>query len=324
MLVDPFGRHINYLRVSVTDRCDMRCSYCMPVGFRGYEVPSHWLTFDESARLIRIFASLGVTKVRITGGEPLLRKGIVEFAEAYAANSGLEDISLSTNGSMLTRFAVPLRRAGVRRLNVSLDTMNSAKFAQITSRDVLPSVLSGLAAAKDAGFDQIKLNAVVQADVCDSEIEALLSYAVENGFVLRLIETMPMGQTGQRTSAANLTAVGARLAAKHSLFSTVGGDGGGPARYWSASTGQIRLGVITPMSQHFCEACNRVRLTVDGRLLLCLGHEDAVPLGRYMREGFSDAELLEAIRKAIQMKPERHHFREEPEKIVRFMSATGG
>lgn len=324
MLVDTFGRNINYLRVSVTDRCDMRCSYCMPVGFRSHEEPSDWLTIDESARLVRLFAKLGICKVRITGGEPLLRRGVVDFAEAFATSPGIQEVSLSTNGSLLNRFAVPLRSAGVTRLNVSIDTLDATRFAQITRRDVLPVVLSGLEAAKEAGFSPIKINMVVQAETGADEIDALLAYAVHHSFVLRLIEPMPMGRTGQEVAAPDLTAIGAKLASRHGLIPAVDGRGGGPARYWRASSGEVRLGVITPMSQHFCEACNRVRLTVDGRLLLCLGHEDSVPLGRHLREGFTDAELMEVIREAIYLKPERHQFREEPLKIVRFMSATGG
>lgn len=324
MLIDTYGRHVSYLRVSITDRCDMRCGYCMPEGFRGFEEPDDWLRLEESARLVRIFAEFGVNKVRITGGEPLLRKGVVDFARAYASNVGVQDVSLSTNGSLLTRFAEPLKRAGVRRLNVSLDTLDRQRFEQLTKRDALPAVLAGLQAAKDLGFAVIKLNAVVQADTPEEDIEALLAFSVLHGFVLRLIEPMPLGVTGQQTSTSNLTTLGTKVAARHRLTPSAHVSGAGPARYWQSPQGHVQLGVITPMSQHFCETCNRVRLTVDGRLLLCLGQEDAVPLGKYMRQGYSDQDLRNAIRKAIHRKPERHHFQDQPEKIVRFMSATGG
>ncbi|WP_287813825.1 radical SAM protein [Achromobacter sp.] len=303
-LIDGFGRRIDYLRVSVTDRCDLRCGYCMPKGFKGFEEPSNWLRHDEMARLAGLFAGLGVRRVRLTGGEPLLRRGVADLAAAIAALPGVDDLSLSTNGTQLARHAAALRAAGVDRLNISLDTLDAAEFGRITGRDCLDEVLAGLRAARDAGFAPIKLNSVVHAATPEADVRRLLDYAVAQGFILRLIEPMPVGDCGRRYAHADLGALGARLAADAGLV---------PA-----------LGVITPMSRHFCAACNRVRLGVDGTLYLCLGQEDQVPLGRLLRDGASDAELERAIRAGIAAKPERHEFTTRPERIVRFMSQTGG
>lgn len=323
-LIDGHGRRIDYLRVSVTDRCDLRCGYCMPKGFKGFETPANWLRHDEMARLVGLFAGLGVSKVRLTGGEPLLRRGVADLAGAIAALPGVVDLSVSTNGTRLARHARALRAAGVRRLNISLDTLDAAEFTRITGRDCLDAVLSGLKAARDAGFAPIKLNSVVHAATPEADVRRLLGYALAQGFILRLIEPMPMGDSGRRYAHADLGALGARLAADHGLVPALAGQGAGPARYWTAGAGAPALGVITPLSRHFCATCNRVRLGVDGTLYLCLGQEDQVPLGRLLRAGASDAALQQAIRAGIAAKPERHEFTTRPERIVRFMSQTGG
>ncbi len=323
-LIDPFQRRIDYLRVSVTDRCDLRCTYCLPKGFKGFEEPAHWLTHDEMTRLVGLFVSLGVSKVRLTGGEPLLRRGITTLATQLSALPGLKDLSLSSNGTQLARHASDLRAAGVHRLNISLDSLDASCFARITGRDCLGDVLDGLRAAKEAGFDPIKLNMVVQADVNVDEVERMVAFALQQGFVLRLIEPMPVGDTGRATQGVNLTQLGESLAERHGLIPQVLGQGAGPARYWRAPHGSMSLGVITPMSQHFCASCNRVRLGVDGTLYLCLGQNDRVELGRLMRAGASDADLIDAIQAGIAAKPERHEFNERPERVIRFMSQTGG
>ncbi|MBV1776677.1 GTP 3',8-cyclase MoaA [Burkholderiaceae bacterium DAT-1] len=323
-LIDPFGRRIHYLRVSVTDRCDLRCTYCLPKGFKDYDAPANWLRPDEMVRLVSLFVQLGVDKVRLTGGEPLLRRGIEQISAGIADLPGLRDLSLSTNGTMLAAHAAGLKAAGVNRLNVSLDTVDRACFARVTGRDCLDKVLRGLDAARDAGFAPIKLNMVVMPDVNLGEVEQVLQYALDHGFILRLIEPMPMGETGQRTRSVNLTELCSDLADQFGLIPEIKGKQGGPARYWQSTDGRMSLGVITPMSQHFCETCNRVRLGVDGCLYLCLGQNDQVPLGDMMRQGASDADLLNAIRSGIAAKPERHHFNESPTRIVRFMSQTGG
>ena len=323
-LTDGFGRRIDYLRVSVTDRCDLRCSYCLPKDFKGFETPANWLRHDEMARLVGVFVGLGIRKVRLTGGEPLLRRGVADLARDIAAMPGLADLSVSTNGTQLVRHAEALRAAGVTRLNISLDTLDAAAFSQITGRDCLESVLAGLAAARQAVYSPIKLNSVVHAATPEDDVRRLLDYAVEQGFVLRLIEPMPMGECGRGFTHTALNALGARLAADAGLVPSLAGSGTGPARYWTAGEGAPVLGVITPMSRHFCAACNRVRLGVDGTLYLCLGQEAQVPLGRLLRSGASDAELTRAILAGIAAKPERHDFVTRPERIVRFMAQTGG
>lgn len=323
-LIDGFGRSIDYLRVSVTDRCDLRCTYCLPEGFKGFEEPAHWLSHAEMARLVRLFVGLGVAKVRLTGGEPLLRRGLSTLVKEIAAIANLRDLSLSTNATQLTRHAAALKQAGVQRLNVSLDTLSKACFASITGRDKLDQVLAGLAAARAAGFAPIKLNMVVQAGVNDRDVDTMVHYALENGFVLRLIETMPIGATGQAAAYLDLSALGERVAAEFGLSPESNSGNRAPARYWRDTDGQLSFGVITPVSQHFCEACNRVRLGVDGTLYLCLGQNDKLELGRMLRAGADDATLSAAIIDAIASKPERHHFNETPDQVVRFMSQTGG
>jgi len=323
-LIDSYGRRIDYLRVSVTDRCDLRCTYCLPKDFKGFEEPSHWLTHDEMLRLVGLFVQLGVGKLRLTGGEPLLRRGITELVSRLAALPGMRDLSMSSNGTRLARFAEPLKAAGLQRLNISLDTLDPDCFARITGRDCLAEALAGLSAAQSAGFKTIKLNMVVQAGVNLAEVNAVAAFALARGFVLRLIEPMPVGPTGQAQAPVDLSRVGDHLAHEHGLLPQVLGAGAGPARYWTTPNGQGSLGVITPMSQHFCASCNRVRLGVDGTLYLCLGQNDQVPLGRMLRDGAGDDELIRAIHDGIAAKPERHHFVENPTQIIRFMAQTGG
>ncbi|MFC4159061.1 GTP 3',8-cyclase MoaA [Chitinimonas lacunae] len=324
VLIDPFQRRIDYLRVSVTDRCDLRCTYCLPKGFKDYEEPANWLSHDEMARLIGLFVGLGVGKVRLTGGEPLLRRHIDVLAGRIAALPGLRDLSLSSNGTQLARHAAALKAAGVKRLNISLDTLDSHCFQRITGSDCLDRVLAGLEAAKAVGFSPIKLNMVVQAGVNEREVERMVEFSIQHGFVLRLIEPMPIGATGQAARGIDLTRLGSELARRFALLPALAGQGAGPARYWQTADGAMSLGVITPMSQHFCAACNRVRLGVDGTLYLCLGQEDRVPLGELLRSGADDDTLRETIRAAIARKPERHEFDTRPGKIVRFMAQTGG
>ncbi len=322
-LTDRYGRRIDYVRLSVTDRCDLRCSYCMPEGFKGFEEPDHWLNFDEIERLIGAFARLGVSRVRLTGGEPLLRRDIAGLARRIAALPGIDDLSLSTNATQLERHARDLKAAGVTRLNVSLDSLQQARVEQINGRDVLAKVMQGLAAAQDAGFAPIKLNMVALAGVNDDEIDAMVSFCMERGFVLRLIETMPIGDTGRNAEYLDLQPVKARLQAQFGLVDTAL-PGAGPARYLGTPDGRFNVGFITPVSQHFCETCNRVRIAVDGTAYLCLGQDEKFEFRPLLRGGCSDSELDAAIRHAIDLKPERHEFTEAPGKILRFMSMTGG
>jgi len=321
-LIDRFGRRIEYLRLSVTDRCDLRCVYCIPEGFKDFGEPEHWLTFDELERLLGLFAGLGLKRVRFTGGEPLLRRNVAELARRVAGIPGVEDLSLSTNATQLSQHALALKAAGVTRLNVSLDSLRDERVARINGRPVLNQVLAGLEAGRAAGFAPIKINMVAMQENVD-EIDAMVAFCMERGFILRLIEVMPMGDTARKMGYVDLQPVKEQLRRRFGLVDALL-PGGGPARYLASPDGRFTVGFITPISQHFCETCNRVRLTVDGTLHLCLGQEERVEFRPLLRGGASDGEIVETIRRAIDMKPERHEFREEPEKIVRFMNMTGG
>jgi cyclic pyranopterin phosphate synthase len=323
-LIDPFGRRIEYVRLSVTDRCDLRCSYCIPRGFKDFEEPAHWLTFAEVVRVMAAFGRLGVRRVRLTGGEPLVRQDLPLLAARLAALPGIDDLSLSTNATRLDKHAAALHAAGVSRINVSLDTLRAKRFKDIT-QGRLDKVLNGLMAAKLTGLRPIKINMVVMAGVNDDEVEDMVEFCIEHDFTLRFIETMPMGDTGRSASSqyVDLQTVKQRLAARFELVPGVM-PGGGPARYVQVAGTDLKIGFITPISQHFCETCNRVRLSVDGTLYLCLGQDDKLELRPLLRGGASDEELQQAIVAAIARKPERHEFREKPEQVLRFMSLTGG
>ncbi|AOU97012.1 cyclic pyranopterin phosphate synthase MoaA [Acidihalobacter yilgarnensis] len=323
-LIDRFNRPIEYVRLSVTDQCDLRCSYCMPRGFKDFSEPAEWLDFDEIERVIAAFGRLGVRRVRLTGGEPLVRKDLPLLARRLADLPGIEDLSLSTNATRLSKSAVALREAGISRINVSLDTLKPERFKSITGGK-LDKVLSGLMAAKTAGFGPIKINMVAMRGVNDDEIEDMVQFCIDHDFTLRFIETMPMGDTGRNAGDQylDLQTVKARLARRFELIPGVM-PGGGPARYVQVAGTRLRIGFITPISQHFCETCNRVRLSVEGTLYLCLGQEDKLELRPLLRAGIDDAGLEGALRQAIDLKPERHEFREQPTKVVRFMSMTGG
>lgn len=323
-LKDGFHRVIDYLRVSVTDRCDMRCNYCMPKAFKDFQEPENWLNHYETGRLVDLFTRLGIRKIRLTGGEPLLRRNLAGLVSQISSLPGLNDLSLSTNGAHLVEHAHALQQAGLHRLNISLDTLVPERFKQITHRDCLGDVLAGIRLVRRLNFRPIKINMVVQAGVNDDEVENMLRFAIKNGLVLRLIETMPVGHEELGRSAVDLTAMARSLVQKYALEPHVETIQTGPARMWRVPGTAAMFGVITPMSQHFCAACNRLRLGVDGTLYPCLGHNDATPLGKMMRNGASEAELMAAVLQAVASKPERHEFHERPAQIVRFMSATGG
>ncbi len=323
-LVDPFGRRIEYVRVSVTDRCDLRCFYCMPRGFKDFEEPEDWLTFDELERVMAAFARLGTRRIRLTGGEPLVRKDLPVLAARLSALPGVEDISLSTNATRLAKSAEALYAGGVRRINASLDSLRPEVFREVTSGK-LEKVLDGLMAAKAAGFHPIKINMVVMGGVNEDEVEDMVDFCLEHGFTLRFIETMPMGDTGRQAAGhfVDLQKVKARLARRFDLIPGMM-PGGGPARYVRVAGTDLHIGFITPISQHFCETCNRVRLSVDGTIYTCLGDEHKLALRPRLRAGCSENDIEEAILEAIALKPARHEFRERPGKVVRFMSMTGG
>jgi cyclic pyranopterin phosphate synthase len=324
MLKDTFNRPIEYLRLSVTDRCDLRCSYCLPRGYREFDDSDNELDNDELCRVVSAFGALGVSCVRITGGEPLLRKNLVELTSSLKQLPGINDLSLSTNAVRLANCAGDLRNAGIQRINVSLDTLQGERFKAI-SGGKLHKVMAGLMSARDAGFDPIKINMVVMNGINDDEVDDMVAFCIEHGFTLRFIETMPMGDTGRSASRqyVNLQDIKAQLAKRYELIPGVV-PGGGPARYVQVAGTELRIGFITPMSQHFCETCNRVRLSASGTLYLCLGQEDKLELRPLLRQGISDDGLQQAIIEAIRRKPERHEFREHPGHLVRFMSHTGG
>lgn len=322
---DAFGRRIEYLRLSVTDRCDLRCSYCLPKGFNDFEEPADWLAFDEIERVVAAFTALGVYRVRLTGGEPLVRRGIAELAGRLSALAGLADLSLSSNCTRMEKLARPLVQAGVRRLNVSLDSLRPNRFAAITRGGRLDKVLRGIEAAAEAGFAPIKVNTVALSGVNEDEIGDILAFCAERGFTLRLIETMPMGETGREATSRylDLQTVRRQLEQHYDLIPDLM-PGGGPARYYRLAGTETRIGFITPISQHFCDTCNRVRLTVDGSLYMCLGQEHRYELRPLLRAGATATDLVAHLRQAVTLKPQRHEFREKPGQVVRFMAMTGG
>ena len=324
MLQDRFGRKIEYIRLSVTDRCDFRCFYCLPKGFKNFTQPDSWLRVDEIERLVRIFSELGVSKVRLTGGEPLVRRELAEIAHRISRLPAIEDLSLSTNASQLAKQAATLHASGVSRINVSLDSLNRERFREITQGD-LDQVLAGLMAAKQVGMNPIKINMVVLQGINDHEIADMVSFCLEHDFTLRLIETMPVGETGKNATHrfVSLQQVKAELAQSYELEPAVM-RGAGPASYVRVKDTNLRIGFITPLSQHFCETCNRVRLSVEGTLYLCLGKLDNLELRPLLRGGMDDALIKAEILQAIERKPARHEFNEKPGEIVRVMALTGG
>jgi cyclic pyranopterin phosphate synthase len=323
VLIDRFNRRIDYLRLSVTDRCDLRCHYCLPKGFRDFAEPAEWLTFHEITRIVKVFGELGVRHLRLTGGEPLLRKNLSGLVRGIRQLQLFDDISLSTNATQLAQQAHELYEAGVSRLNISLDSLDRACVQTITGRDSLKSIMAGLDAAVAAGFSPIKINMVVMAENAD-EVPAMAEFCIARGFVLRLIEAMPMGATGAAAEFINVSKLREKLIMQFNLIAQTAHIGGGPAQYWQTADGQGSVGFITPKSQHFCDTCNRVRLSVEGTLYLCLGQNDKIELHPLLRNGASDDELRTAILAGINLKPERHEFNEKPQQVLRFMSKTGG
>ena len=323
-LIDPFGRKIEYLRLSVTDKCNLRCFYCLPKGFNDFDDKGQHLSRDEMLRIVGAFAELGVRRVRITGGEPLVRKDIAELTTRLSALPGIEDLSLSTNASLLLQQAAELKAAGVSRINVSLDTLREDRFNNINGGH-LSGALDGLMAAKKAGFSPIKINMVAMKGINDDEFEDMVAFCLKHDFTLRFIETMPVSSAGREASNhyLPLQKVEARLKRRFDMIDSVM-PGGGPARYCQVKGTNLRIGFITPISQHFCETCNRVRLTATGTLYLCLGHEHKIELRDKLRDGLNDEALKQCLVDALSLKPERHYFDSRPEQVVRFMAKIGG
>lgn len=324
MLIDQFGRKIDYVRISVTDRCDLRCTYCIPKGFKGFEVNKNWLTFDEIMRVVSAFSAMGTDHYRITGGEPLLRKNVSELIRRMKEIPTIKDLSMTTNATQLEKHAKKLKAAGLDRLNISLDSINPHTVHQITGNDCIDKVKRGIFAAKDAGFETIKINMVPMIGVNDQDIDAMIQFCMDHGLILRLIEAMPMGETGQNTQGEDLTLLLESLRQKYGLIDSSKSLGQGPAKYYESPDGSFTFGLITPMSQHFCDTCNRVRMSVDGTLYMCLGQEEAFPLREMLRDHCSDTELQNAIRQAVDLKPQKHEFTTDVSKIQRIMSMTGG
>lgn len=326
-LVDGFGREITYLRLSVTDRCDFRCIYCMAEDMQ-FVPRSQVLTLEELYAAAAAFVALGVSKIRLTGGEPLVRANLLWLVERIAALPGLKELTVTTNGSRLGQFAAPLKAAGLSRINISLDSLQAARFQAITRTGRLADVLAGIRAAQAAGFAHIKLNSVILRGRNDDEILDLVAFARRENLDLAFIEEMPLGVIHEHDRALSYVSsdeVLATIAGRYPLLPSVEHTGG-PSRYYRMADSPIRVGVISPHSHNFCGSCNRVRLTVEGRLLLCLGNEHSADLRRVLREYPGEPERLQAaIRAALPAKPERHYFDlTETPQIVRFMNMTGG
>ncbi|MEH2509523.1 cyclic pyranopterin phosphate synthase [Nitrobacteraceae bacterium AZCC 1564] len=329
-MTDPFGRTIKYLRVSVTDRCDLRCFYCMSEDMT-FLPKSDLLSLEELDRLCSAFIAKGVRKLRLTGGEPLVRRNVMSLVRSLSRHLGtgaLDELTLTTNGSQLEKFATELRDCGVRRINVSLDTLDAAKFRAITRWGDLDKVLRGIEAARSAGL-RVKINAVALKNMNEDEIPSLMEWAHAKDMDLTLIEVMPMGDIGEGRidQYVPLSMLRARLAAHYTL-TDLDDDTGGPARYVRVSETGGKLGFITPMTHNFCESCNRVRITCTGTLHTCLGHEDASDLRKPLRASPDNELLSAAIDRAIGLKPKGHDFiidrRHNRPSVSRHMSVTGG
>jgi GTP 3',8-cyclase len=329
-MVDPFGRTIRYLRVSVTDRCDLRCFYCMSEDMT-FLPKKDLLTLEELDRLCTAFIAKGVRKIRLTGGEPLVRRNVMSLVRSLSRHLGsgaLDELTLTTNASQLARFAGELSDCGVRRINVSLDTLDAQKFRAITRWGDLDKVLAGIEAARAAGL-AVKINAVALKNMNEEEIPSLMEWAHGKDMALTLIEVMPMGEIGEGRidQYVPLSLVRARLA-QHYTLTDLDENTGGPARYVRVGETGGKLGFITPMTHNFCESCNRVRITCTGTLHTCLGHEDASDLRKPLRASAEDDLLSATIDRAIGLKPKGHDFiidrRHNRPSVSRHMSVTGG
>jgi len=321
-LSDSFQRPINYLRVSVTDRCNLRCFYCMPKDGIPLLPREDLLTYEEIATIVRVAVGLGITKVRLTGGEPLVRAGILELVARLAGIEGLEDLSLTTNGVLLAQYAGPLKRAGLRRVNVSLDTLRPERFHQITGGQALGAVLEGIEQARKAGLEPVKINTVVIPGVNDDE---LLDFArkTREGWHGRFIELMPFGQARDLPSLSVSQMVSRIEAALGPLF-PASSHGGGPAKYFRLSGARGTMGFISPVSQHFCFSCNRLRLTARGQLRLCLLQEAQVDLRGPLRRGAPQEELRALFQRAVAQKPLQHSLQLGGLPPERAMTRLGG
>ncbi|MBT3060927.1 MAG: GTP 3',8-cyclase MoaA [Candidatus Thiodiazotropha sp.] len=326
-LIDRFNRRINYLRISVTDRCDLRCVYCMAEDMQ-FVPRSQLLTLEELFRVGKSFVDMGVRKIRITGGEPLTRRGVMQLFEALGELQGLDDLTLTTNGTLLGRYAQALKDAGVTRVNISLDSLREDRFRRITRIGDIHRTLAGIDAALKAGFKRVKLNSVIMKNRNDDEIHDLVAFAEARGMDISFIEEMPLGDTGDHDRGElyySSQQVLGDLQRRYELLPTTETTGG-PARYYRIDGSDTRVGFISPHSHNFCEHCNRVRLTAEGRLLLCLGQEHSVDLRRVVRANpLDDEPLRRAIIDAMEIKPKGHEFDLTAKPVLfRHMNVTGG
>ncbi len=326
-LIDRFGRTVNYVRISVTDRCDFRCVYCMDEKME-FLPRARILTLEELALVARAFAELGVKKIRLTGGEPLVRNNVMKLVEDLGQLPELNELVITTNGSQLPRLAAPLRAAGVRRINISLDSLDAERFRRLTRVGNLTQVLAGIEAAREAGFESIKLNAVILKNRNDDEIVPLVQFACERGLDISFIEEMPLGVIGDHDRAEayySSDQIRSDLEQHFSLVPTTESTGG-PSKYFRLGDSNTRVGFISPHSHNFCDDCNRVRVTAEGRLLLCLGQEHSVDLREVVRKHPGNLNHLKrAIVDSMAIKPKGHDFTlSEQPLIFRHMSHTGG
>ncbi|RJG16442.1 GTP 3',8-cyclase MoaA [Alcanivorax profundi] len=327
VLEDRFGRTIDYVRLSVTDRCDFRCVYCMAEDMT-FVPRAQVLTLEEMGRLARVLVALGVKRIRLTGGEPLVRKDVAHLVRDIGAIPGLSELNLTTNGSRLDRFADELKAGGLDRINISLDSLNPDRFRELTRTGDLAQVLRGIDAARQAGFQRIKLNSVILRGRNHDEVPALVDFALDKGLDIAFIEEMPLGQITEHDRGLEFVSseeLRDDLSTRLNLV-PLAEKTGGPSRYWQVPGSDSRIGFISPHSQNFCHLCNRVRITAEGRMLLCLGHEHSVDLRAVLRaHPDDDTPLRNAIVDAMAIKPERHDFTLDPgEQLVRFMNMTGG
>ena len=326
-LIDQFGRKVDYIRLSITDRCDFRCVYCMAEDMT-FLPRDEVLSLEECARLVKVFVGLGVSKVRITGGEPLVRKNALWLFEEVGKLKGLNELVLTTNGSQLERQAAALKKAGVKRINISIDSLKSERFKKITRTGKLEQVLAGLQASIHAGFGGIKINTVLMRGSNDDEAADLVKFAIDKKIDISFIEEMPLGEVDHARESTFVSNADT-LKLLQSQFNLIPSaeTTGGPARYWRVADSATKIGFISPHSHNFCESCNRVRITCKGELYLCLGQEDKVDLMPLLRENLSDdTPLITAIIGSMAIKPKGHDFdlRRVAPAVVRFMSHTGG
>ncbi|MGP9497686.1 GTP 3',8-cyclase MoaA [Halomonas sp. AOP43-D1-4] len=326
-LIDDFGRRVSYVRISVTDRCDFRCVYCMSEEMT-FLPRAQVLTLEEISMVAQAFTELGVEKIRLTGGEPLVRRDIEQLVDDIGQLPGLSDFTMTTNGASLRKHALRLYAGGLRRLNISLDSLDPERFKKLTRTGDLTRVIDGIHAAKEAGFTRIKLNAVILKGRNDDEVLDLVDFARDEGLDISFIEEMPLGDVSDHSRAETFYSsddVQALIEKRYTLTPTTETTPG-PSRYFKMADSDSRVGFISPHSHNFCDTCNRVRVTVEGRLLLCLGNEHSVDLRAVLRRYPGDMpRLKEAIVNALPLKPERHHFTTDGDiQVVRFMNMTGG